>query len=327
VLGDNAVLTGLMQETPLELRLILTRARDLYPHRTVTTKTADGFATATYVEVLDRAARLASSIQRDFGVQPGDRIGTLAWNSQAHLEAALAVPGMGAVLHTINARLDPATIGALVAEAGDRVVFVDQALLDLWQQVDVPGCVQAVVVVGKDADRQPSHSGRYLDFEDLITAGSAFDWPRLPENAALGLCFTSGTTGRPKGVLYSHRSTVLHSLAMLMADGIALRERDVCLPIVQQFHANGWGFPYSALLAGASLAFAGKAADPQTLADVIAHAGVTVATAVPTVWAPGASTATSSPASIACRSAARWHRRSLSTAMPSLASGSCIAGA
>ena len=284
------MLPGLMQETPLGLRLIAMRAGDQFARRTVTTKTATGFVTATYGDVIVRAGRLASSLAREFGVRVGDRVGTLAWNSQAHLEVSIAVPGMGAVLHAINARLDPKTIASLIAEADDRVVFVDRVLLDLWGQVDIPACVRAVVLLDGDGSGGEAAAGavsaRVTEGETLIAAGSVdFAWPILPENAALGLCFTSGTTGRPKGVLYSHRAIVLHSLAMLAADGIGLRERDVCLPIVQQFHANGWGFPYASLLAGASLAFAGKATDPDSLAATIAHAKVTVATAVPTVWA------------------------------------------
>lgn len=278
------MLPGLMQEGPLNLQLILRRAQELFPRKTVLTKTSTGFLSASYAEVIERSTRLASALAA-LGVRPGDRIATFAWNSQRHLELYFAVPCMGAVLHTLNVRLDAETLNWMITQAEDQVVFIDASLLSVWRKITPPRTLRIVVVMN-DGDGPPADAGSgMLDYEDLINgAETSFSWPKPDENAAAGLCFTSATTGRPKGVVYSHRSIVLHSLSMLLADGIALRERDVCMPVVPQFHANAWGFPHAALLAGSSLAFAGRTTDPEALASTIETAGVTVATAVPTVW-------------------------------------------
>jgi fatty-acyl-CoA synthase len=278
------MIQSLMQDVPLTLNLVREHVESLYSTKIVTTRFPGTLVGATYGEVLKRASRLAAALA-ELGVRQGDRVATLAWNTQHHLELYLAVPCMGAVLHTINARLPAETIVLLLAQAEDRVLFADRSLLARLDGVTLPTCVRLVVAIDDRADDAPSGDGAAVDYETLLADSlPAFTWPELDERQASGLCYTSGTTGAPKGVLYSHRSTVLHTMACLFADGIAMRERDVCMPVVPMFHANAWGFPYAALLAGASLALPCRQTDPESLAALIEGAGVTMATAVPTVW-------------------------------------------
>jgi len=277
------MIQGLMQDVPLTLNLVRERVESLYADKTVTTHFSGALVAATYREVVERSGRLADALA-DAGVRQGDRVATLAWNAQHHLELYLAVPCMGAVLHTINARLPAETIVMLLEQAEDRVLFADHSLLARLDGIVLPACVRLVVATD-DRVGNPLPDRPAVDYEALLAGGkSMFAWPELDERQALGLCYTSGTTGAPKGVLYSHRSTVLHTMACLFADGIAMRERDVCMPVVPMFHANAWGFPYAALLAGAALALPCRQTDPESLAALIEGAGVTMATAVPTVW-------------------------------------------
>ncbi len=274
---------GLMQDVPLTLRMVLERVAELYPTKHVATKTADGVRRRSYAEVVERVTRLASAL-RDMGVGPGDRVATFAWNSDRHLELYLAVPCMGAVVHTLNPRLHHEQISWIVNHAEDKVVFADTSLAPAWQAVSGTDTVNTVVAMD-DLDGAGGIDGA-VDYEELL-AGAApeFSWPTLRENDAAAMCYTSGTTGNPKGVVYSHRSSVLHAMASLFADFIGLSERDVCLPIVPQFHANAWGTPYAALLTGANLAMPGRfMADPASIAALTAEERVTVSAAVPTVW-------------------------------------------
>ncbi len=271
---------GLMQHVPLTLQMILERAATLYPAKTVTTKTGDGFHRETYGELAERVARVASAL-KEMGVKPGDRVATAAWNSYRHLELYLAVPCMGAVLHTLNIRLHPDQLGYIVNHADDQIVFVDTSIAPLWEKVQ-PG-TRVRETVWMDDTGTPTPGG--LDYEDLVADGSPdFAWPGLDEDQAAAMCYSSGTTGDPKGVLYSHRSSLLHSLASLFAGQVGLHERDVCLPIVPQFHVNAWGTPYGAMLAGASLAMTGRFMDPVSVSQLVQEAGVTISAAVPTVW-------------------------------------------
>ncbi|MGH8898836.1 MAG: long-chain fatty acid--CoA ligase [Egibacteraceae bacterium] len=273
---------GLMQQVPLTLRMVLERAATLHPSKTVMTKTSDGFHRETYGELAERVARLASALA-ELGVRPGDRVATVAWNSYRHLELYLAVPCMGAVLHTLNIRLQPDQLSYIANHAEDQIVFVDASLSAAWQKVVGLATVREVVWMDDVEGVGMVDDG--LDYGELVAGGSPdFAWPRLDENDAAAMCYTSGTTGSPKGVVYTHRSSVLHSLALLFADSLALRERDVCLPIVPQFHANAWGTPYGSLLAGASLAMTGRFMDAVSVSQLVAEAGVTVSVAVPTVW-------------------------------------------
>lgn len=282
------MLAGLMQNVPLTLNLVRERVAALYGGKTVTTRYASGIAVATYDDVLRRAAQLANYL-RGCGIDRGTRVATLAWNSQRHLELYVAVPCMGAVLHTINARLAASDIARLLAHAGDEILFVDRSIWNgISGDLHLPPGLRQIVIMDDDgagAAAGPASGVPIRCYDDVLGEQSeTFEWPALDEGEACGLCYTSGTTGEPKGVLYSHRSTTLHTLACLFADGIAMRERDVCLPAVPMFHANAWGFPYAALMAGAALALPCRQTDPESLIELIEHAKVTMATAVPTVW-------------------------------------------
>ncbi|HWH31579.1 MAG TPA: long-chain fatty acid--CoA ligase [Egibacteraceae bacterium] len=274
---------GLMQDTPLTLQMVLRRAGTLYGDKVIATKTADGVRRRTFAETVERVHRLASAL-RDLGIGPGDRVATFGWNSDHHLEAYLAVPCMGAVLHTLNIRLHPDQVAWIADHAQDSVVLVDASLAEAWSQVKDVESIRHVVVMddtGQGAGVVPGA----LDYEELIAGASpAFDWPELDELSAAAMCYTSGTTGDPKGVVYSHRSSTLHALASLFADNLALSERDTVLPIVPQFHVNAWGIPYAALMTGASVAMPSRFMDPASVAALVRETGTTISAAVPTVW-------------------------------------------
>jgi fatty-acyl-CoA synthase len=252
------MIQSLMQDVPLTLDLVRRRVEQLHADKVVTTRHPDGIDRASYGEVLERSGRLADAL-RGLGVRRGDRVATLAWNSRRHLELYLAVPCMGAVLHTVNARLPGEAIARLLAHAGSTMLFVDRSLLPAVGGIARPAGLRHAVVMddrsGGGETVSPPFGLPATDYEALLAAARpGFRWPALDERMPSGICYTSGTTGAPKGVVYSHRSTTLHTMACLFADGIAMRERDVCMPVVPMFHANAWGFPYAALMAGASLA-------------------------------------------------------------------------
>jgi fatty-acyl-CoA synthase len=274
---------GLMQDTPLTLQMVLRRVGEQYANKTVATMTGEGIRRRTYGEVTERVARLAAALH-ELGVRPGDRVATVAWNSDRHLELYLAVPCMGAVVHTLNPRLPAAQLSYIVNHAQDRVVFVDASLAAAWAQIESETPTVEHTVVMPDVVEHPLTG--VLEYEELLAGQQPrFAWPRLDETDAAAMCYTSGTTGNPKGVVYGHRSSTLHSMASLFADGLALTERDVCLPIVPQFHANAWGTPYAALMTGANLAMPGRfMADPGSIAELVAEEQVTISAAVPTVW-------------------------------------------
>ena len=276
---------GLMQDVGLTLHMVLDRVATLYPDKVVATKTADGVRRRTYGEVVQRVTRLAAALA-EMGVKPGDRVATFAWNSDRHLELYLAVPCMGAVLHTLNPRLHHGQVQWIVDHAEDQAIFYDASLEEALVAVGDTPTVRHLVRMNDLDDDSAGTIEHAADYEQLLaSAPAAFDWPQIAEGSAAAMCYTSGTTGDPKGVVYSHRSTVLHSMAGLFADFLALSERDVCLPIVPQFHANAWGTPYAALFTGASLAMPGRfMADPPSIAALTESEGVTVSAAVPTVW-------------------------------------------
>jgi fatty-acyl-CoA synthase len=272
-----------MQEAQLTLSSLLEHSRRVYATSRVLTFEGDGVREATYAEVGSRAHRLASALQ-SLGVEQGDRVGTFLWNTQEHLEAYLAVPSMGAVLHTINLRLFPEQLAYVINHGGDKVVIVDATVLPLLLKVsDQLTTVEQYVLIG-DADAsalgKPVHSYEAL----LATSSDSFDWPELDERTAAAMCYTSGTTGNPKGVVYSHRSTYLHSLASGGGNTFALSEHDRILPVVPMFHANAWGLPYSGWAAGSDFVMPGRFLQAEPIAKMIETYRPTIAGAVPTIW-------------------------------------------
>ncbi len=273
----STAMPGLMMRTPLLIRGIAERAELLFAQREIVTVTTDGIERSDFATVVARSRRLASALER-MGIGPGDRVASFAWNSQRHLELYLAVPAMGAVLHTLNIRLFDDDLHYIVGHAEDRVIFLDASLADRMPRFD--GVEHEILMPDADTGREGA-----LDYEDLIDSGDPnYEFPELHEDSAAAMCYTSGTTGRPKGVVYSHRSTVLHALMTNLADGPALRERDAVMPIVPMFHANAWGLPYAAALAGSKLVFPGPRMDPADLAVAMERESVTFAAAVPTIF-------------------------------------------
>ena len=288
------MLEGLMQhDHPLTLQLVLERMRGMNGDAEVVTLTDDGKTRATYAEVGERVDRLCRGL-RELGVGEGDRVATFAWNSQHHLEAYLAAPCMGAVLHTLNIRLFPEQLVYVVNHAQDKVILVDGSLVDtLAQHVDAFETVEHYVVMGERSGDERSARGSgdlsklpgAIAYEELLNEQApGFDYPAIDDRAAAGLCYTSGTTGNPKGVLYSHRSNILHTMGQCMADGFGISRADRILPVVPMFHANAWGLPYAACMAGASLIMPSRFLQAEPLARLIESEKVTAAGAVPTIW-------------------------------------------
>ena len=281
---------GLMQQQPLLISSLLTFAARHHGEAEIVSNTLEGPRHRyTYRDAERRARRLARVLE-GLGVRTGDRVGTLAWNGYRHYELYFAVSGMGAVIHTINPRLFEEQIAYIVDHAEDRVLFVDLTFVPLVERL--LGQLRhrpADVVVMTDRAHLPAASlppGVALHaYEDLLAAADDdFAWPEFDENTAAALCYTSGTTGQPKGVLYSHRSTVLHTYAVTLPDVVGLRAVDRALPIVAMFHVNAWGIPYAATMVGAALVFAGAKTDGASLHELIGSERVTYAAAVPTVW-------------------------------------------
>jgi fatty-acyl-CoA synthase len=278
---------GLMMDTPLLITEIMRFAERNYADREIVSVTFDNPRHRTqWREVFRRARKLANAL-RAAGIQPGDRIATLAWNDYRHLELYYAVSCMGAVLHTVNPRLFPEQLEFIVNHAADRLLFVDPTLLPALAPLagKLP-TVERTIVMTSAAAMPAAVAGKLEDYESFI-AGHAeeFDWPELDERAASSLCYTSGTTGNPKGVLYSHRSTVLHAYGGSQVDVLGLSCRDTVLAVVPMFHANAWGLPYNAPMVGAKLVFPGpRMGDAATLVQLLNEERVTLAAAVPTVW-------------------------------------------
>ncbi|GAC1549265.1 MAG: 3-(methylthio)propionyl-CoA ligase [Polyangiales bacterium] len=278
------MLDGRMMQFPLTLGHFLARARTFFPEREIVTRESDGaLHRYRYREFFARTAQLARALDR-LGCKPGDRVATLCWNHRRHLEAYFAAPVSGRVMHTLNLRLHPSEIGYIARHAGDSVVIVDRSLLPLFEKfrADVP-TIEHVIVVPDDG---PVPEGKgYLDYDALLAREAEdYPWPALDENAAAMICYTSGTTGNPKGVVYSHRSIVLHTLVACMADALGVRESDTILPVVPMFHAAAWGLPFTAIAVGAKLVFPGPKLDPASLVDLMVRERVTLAAGVPTIW-------------------------------------------
>ena len=278
-------MNGLMMEYPLTLDRIIEHAGRMFPHKHIRTKRPDGgMHEYTYADLHRRSRRLSAALAA-LGVEPGDRVGTFAWNHYQHLEMYFGIPGAGAVCHTLNVRLFPKQLAYIVNHAEDKVVFIDASVLPLYEKVSAEvGGVQHHVLVNAPPDIETTLPN-VLHYEDLIAAADDnFAWRSTDEQMAMGLCYTSGTTGDPKGALYSHRSMFLHTLGENQAMGLGLTETDVVLPVVPQFHAMAWGLPYACTLAGADVVMPGPHLQPAALAELIESQQVTVAAGVPSIW-------------------------------------------
>jgi len=283
-------LQGLMQDDfPLTLHHILHRMRTSSPSKEIVSLTAaDETERSSFGEVAERIDRLARALGR-LGVEPGDRVGTFAWNNRRHFELYFAVPCVGAVLHTLNIRLFEDQLTYIVNHAEDKVIFVDESLVGQLSKLAPSFEGVAHYVVMGDGDGDPSVLAQLpnaLRYEQLLeeAGGGAFDYPEVDERQAAALCYTSGTTGNPKGVLYSHRSISLHSSATLMRDGTGLSHADRVLAVVPMFHANAWGLPYGAVLAGADLILPDRFLGAEALAQLIASERPTLMGCVPTIF-------------------------------------------
>jgi fatty-acyl-CoA synthase len=274
---------GLMMEMPLTIPgVILPRAERLFAQRPVVSMVGDRVHRTTWGEVVGRARRLAT-VLHDLGVRRGDRVATFAWNTHRHLEAYFAVPSMGAVLHTLNIRLFAEQVAYIVEHADDQVVLCDRSLLATWRAVEPLLQRRRPLIVLADSD-DSSQDGDALDYEALVAAAAPMEWPTFEESDAAAMCYTSGTTGNPKGVVYSHRSTVLHGFGQGMAEANGPSSLDTILAVVPMFHANCWGYPYAAAMVGAALVLPGRDLSPPAIASLIEDERITLAGGVPTIW-------------------------------------------
>jgi fatty-acyl-CoA synthase len=273
---------GLIMDYELNVPAILRRAEQLFGHKEIVTRRTDkSFHRYTYADFAKRTKQLTLAL-KGLGLQEGDRVGTFAWNHYQHLEAYIGLPVAGMVTHTLNLRLHPDDITYIASHAGDKALIVDKILWPLAEKfVDRVG-FEHVIVISDDGE-VPDGT---IDYEELLSRASAedFEYVDVDERAAAAMCYTSGTTGQPKGVLYSHRAIAVHSLASTQSGTLGVSETDVILPVVPMFHANAWGFPFTCTLVGATQVFPGPHLDPPSLLEAFEQEGVTITAGVPTIW-------------------------------------------
>jgi fatty-acyl-CoA synthase len=272
---------GLMMQSPLTLEPLFERAGRYFGDREIVWRRPDKtIERSTYAEFHARVQKLANALTR-LGLEPGDRVATLGWNHGRHLEAYFAVPLAGGVLHTVNPRLSPQDLAYIVNDADDKFLLVDDVLVPVWERFRQECKVEHEIVWGHGGELPKG----MIDYEELIRPElTTFAFPRLEENQAAGLCYTSGTTGRPKGVLYSHRALVLHSLVIPLPDVLDISQADVVMPVVPMFHVNAWGLPFACTMLGAKQVFPGPHLDAASLLDLVQRERVTITGGVPTVW-------------------------------------------
>jgi fatty-acyl-CoA synthase len=275
---------ALMQDTPLTIDTIFRHVEQHFGDGTITTNTPRGVVRTTYEEWAERTRRLGGVIDT-LGVSGDGRVGTFGWNSQRHLELYFAAPCTGRVLHTLNIRLFPEQLTYIANHAEDEVIFVDRSVLPLlWPLIDTMKTVRHVIVMDDGGDAEIPEDPRIADYEALLADASPVDFDVRDEGLAASMCYTSGTTGNPKGVVYSHRSTVLHTMTALSANAFGMGVRDVAMPVVPMFHANAWGIAHAAPAAGAALVLPGPVMHPEALANLIVDEQVTFTAGVPTIW-------------------------------------------
>ena len=273
-----------MMHTPMTVQLIMQHGQQVFPHSRVGVFDGDHTSYTTYGEIAENATRLASGLSR-LGVGPGDRVGTFSWNNTAHMEAYLAIPSMGAIMHTVNIRLSSEHIAYIINHAEDRVIILDASLQALFEPVlPLLHTVEHILVVGEQDKGALPGDITGSSYEALLAESpEGFDWPELDETSAAAICYTSGTTGNPKGVVYSHRTTFVHSMASRASDTFGISERDRILLLPPMFHANSWGLPYSGWFSGSDFIMPGPHLQPEGIKSMVRSERPTITAMVPTI--------------------------------------------
>jgi acyl-CoA synthetase (AMP-forming)/AMP-acid ligase II len=281
------MLHGQIMDWPLTTSSVLCRAAEVFPDGVITSRLVDGRRHSySYLKALDRAKRLARALQQDLGIKQGDRVATLAWNTHRHFESYYAISGIGAICHTLNPRYAPDQLQYILDHAADVAIMVDTSFIPLLDSLSLDDRLKKRTIVMSDSESMPDESrDAAICYESLLN-GSAedFAWPALDERAASSLCYTSGTTGDPKGALYSHRSVVLHALCTIASVAAHFMEREKVLAVVPLFHVNAWGLPFAVPITGTSLVLPGPHLDGKSLFDLMDEEEVTSAWGVPTIW-------------------------------------------
>ena len=280
---SNADVTSTMMKVDLSINHFLDRAGTLFPENEIVSRLPDkSLVKHTYAQFYSRTRSLAKGL-KDLGLKKGDRVATLCWNHHAHLECYFGIPAAGGVMHTLNLRLSPDEIAWIANDAQDRFLIIDDILLPLYRQIENKYKFEKVIVFPFSSADVP---GEFMNYEQWLadSDGSQFEYAAHSEDDPISMCYTSGTTGRPKGVVYSHRSTVLHTLVASLGDFWSLRGTDVVLPVTPMFHANSWGIPYGAVMMGVKLVFPGPHLHPDDLLDLMQIEPPTLSLGVPTIW-------------------------------------------